>query len=207
MVMRNEVTSAMNDHQIRAAFHRRRLLRHHRDPHTLVLDELGLQHGKCRADIALVNGHLVGIEIKSDVDSLDRLSAQVVSYSAVFDRISLVLTHRHLEAAVRLVPEWWGLVLAKQGPRGGIDFTTIRRAESNTGVDDFSVAQLLWREEAKDILLELGMEERELRGNRTALYEQLLGRLSSRELRGRVRQTLKCRSEWRDHERPSPSDG
>ena len=207
MVMRTEVTSAMNDYQIRAALHRRRLSRHHRDPHTLVLDELGLQHGKCRADIALVNGHLVGIEIKSDVDSLYRLSTQVESYNAVFDRISLVLTRCHLEAAVPLVPEWWGLVLAKKGPRGGIDFTTIRRAQRNAGVDDFSVAQLLWRDEAKEILLELGLEERELRGNRTALYRQLLDRLSSSELRGCVRHKLKCRPEWRDHERPSPCDG
>ena len=115
----------MNDLQIRTAYHRRRLWRHHADPSTLVVDELGLQHGKCRADIAVVNGHLIGHEIKSDIDSLDRLSSQVDGYNAVFDRVSVVVTERHLKGAISLVPEWWGVVAAAQGSRGGIHFTTI----------------------------------------------------------------------------------
>jgi len=81
----------MNDLQIRKAFHRTFLRTHHRDPSTLVLDELGLQHGKSRADIAVINGDLSGFEIKSDVDSLQRLTRQIERYSAVFDLHSLWL--------------------------------------------------------------------------------------------------------------------
>ncbi len=66
----------MNDPEIRRAYHRLRLARHHRDPNTLVVDELGLQHGESRADIAVVNGHLLGVEIKSDVDTLIALTGR-----------------------------------------------------------------------------------------------------------------------------------
>ena len=54
----------MNDGRIRAAFHGKILRRQHLCPETLVLDELGLMHGRCRADIAVVNGCLIGYEIK-----------------------------------------------------------------------------------------------------------------------------------------------
>ena len=80
----------MNDVEIRQNFHRKILRRQHAHKDTLVIDELGLQHGKCRADIAVVNGHLVGYEIKSSSDSLSRLKQQVESYNAVFDRVFIV---------------------------------------------------------------------------------------------------------------------
>lgn len=186
----------MNDSQIRAAYHRQRLSRHHSDPQTLVLDELGLQHGRCRADIAVINGHLVGFEIKSDVDSLHRLESQVLGYNAVFDRIVLVAAERHVEGALQAIPEWWGLVCAVSGPRGGIRFKTVRQARTNVGVDNFCVAQLLWREEAKALLVAMGVEDRDLRGNRASLYEQLVTRMGSTELRRAVRETIKRREGW-----------
>lgn len=197
----------LNDPQIRAAYHRQRLVRHHADPNAVVVDELGIQHGRCRADIAVINGHLAGIEIKSDVDSLMRLRAQVDGYNAVFDRVSLVVTERHLSHAEGLVPEWWGLVSASRGSRGAIHFLTIRRPRRNDLVEDLAVAQLIWREEAREILLGLGMEERELRGNRATLYGYLLNRLSSHELRDAVRQKMKSRREWRGPSSPSPNGG
>jgi hypothetical protein len=40
----------------------------------LVLDELGIDHGRQRADIAVINGRMTGYEIKSDRDTLAPLS-------------------------------------------------------------------------------------------------------------------------------------
>ena len=48
----------MNDEQIRLQFHLKRLRRQHEDSEMVVVDELGLKHGRCRADIAVINGHL-----------------------------------------------------------------------------------------------------------------------------------------------------
>ncbi len=53
----------MNDVEIRQNFHRKILRRQHAQKNTLVIDELGLNHGRCRADIAVVNGHFWGFVI------------------------------------------------------------------------------------------------------------------------------------------------
>lgn len=66
----------MRDRDVRQALHRKVLKEHHGDADTLVLDELGLRHGTCRVDIAVVNGYLHGYEIKSDSDTLERLPAR-----------------------------------------------------------------------------------------------------------------------------------
>jgi hypothetical protein len=46
------------------------------DPETIILDELGLRHGAARVDIVVVNGNLIGFELKSDRDDLRRLPKQ-----------------------------------------------------------------------------------------------------------------------------------
>ena len=200
------MTHRLDDHHIRIAYHNKRLRKHHTNPATVVVDELGLQHGRFRADIAVVNGHLAGFEIKSDFDSLSRLASQAEGYSSVFDRVTLVLTGRHAVEAKSLIPDWWGLVSARRGTRGGIHFVTTRPCSRNPAVNNICVAQLLWREEAREILLGLGVEERSLRGNRQSLYEQLVSQLSTRELREQVRQKMKSRSDWRRPARLSQDD-
>ena len=113
------MTRRLDDHQIRIAYHLKRLRIHHANPATVVVDELGLQHGRFRADIAVVNGHLAGFEIKSDFDRLSRLPSQAEGYSSVFDQVTLILTDRHAAEAKNLIPDWWGLVCAHRGTRGG----------------------------------------------------------------------------------------
>jgi hypothetical protein len=60
-------TLVVRDRDVREALHRKVLKEHHGDADTLVLDELGLRHGTCRVDIAVVNGYLHGYEIKSAI--------------------------------------------------------------------------------------------------------------------------------------------
>jgi len=197
----------MNDQQIRTSFHQKYLRRHHCDSATLVVDELGLQHGKCRADIAVINGHLIGYEIKSDVDSLRRLNDQIDSYNAVFDRASAIVAARHLSEAVAILPEWWGVISASEGPRGAIHFRTIRRPKQNVHVDDYAVTQLLWRDEAQEILANLGVHGKQLREKRANLYGCIVSKLDSCELRITIREYLMKRTGWRRPAPLFPSDG
>lgn len=196
----------MNDLQIRKAFHRTFLRTHHRDPSTLVLDELGLQHGKSRADIAVINGDLSGFEIKSDVDSLQRLTRQIERYSAVFDHATLVVVDRHLDDASGLLPDWWGVISVTKAPRSEVRFSALRPAEKNVKVDDYSVAQLLWRSEVQEILMNLGVTDRRLRERRARLYSLAVELLDSCELRHIVRECLKGRRAWRRPVPPSLRD-
>ncbi|MDR3575993.1 MAG: sce7726 family protein [Anaerolineaceae bacterium] len=187
----------MNDPQIRKAFHRSILREEHNDPGTLVLDELGLKHGKCRADIAVINGHLNGFEIKSDKDSLIRLESQIENYSAVFDHASIVIADCHLDKAFCLVPKWWGVILVSQDLCSELEFTVMRLPSQNANIDDYAVAQLLWREEAQDALINLGIHGKKLRETRSNLYRCLVENINSQDLRLMTREYLKKRQAWR----------
>jgi len=187
----------MNDAEIRLSFHRKILLRQHKRNDTLVIDELGLNHGKCRADIAVVNGHFVGYEIKSNNDSLRRLEEQVKSYNAVFDRISVVVGDRHINPIQNHIPKWWGIIVSFRGTRGAVNFSMIRKAQTNKSVDPVSIARLLWRNEAEEILRQKKLPPRILRQPRAILYEHLVDKLNVSELRKLVKKHFEKRRNWR----------
>jgi hypothetical protein len=196
----------MNDLQIREQFHQKRLRRYHADANTVVVDELGLKHGACRADIAVINNHLTGYEIKSDEDSFRRLPEQIRIYSAVFDYASVIVSTRRVYTLKSLIPRWWGLIVAREGSRGRIIFEVARKCRLNESVDPFSVAQLLWRNEAAIILENIGVNKKVLRSPRKLLYEYLAAYLSLSDLREAVRSCLKSRTMWRRPEPPSQGD-
>ena len=78
-------------------------------------DDLILQEFACKAariDIAVVNGALHGFEIKSDCDSLDRLSTQIAEYGKIFDFVTLVAGRKLLDYGKATIPKWWGVMLA-----------------------------------------------------------------------------------------------
>lgn len=197
----------MNDVEIRQNFHRKILRRQHAHKDTLVIDELGLNHGKCRADIAVVNGQFVGYEIKSNNDSLRRLEEQVKSYSAVFDRVSIIVGNRYIDSIQDYIPDWWGVIVSARGPRGAVNFDLIRKAQTNKNVDPISIAKLLWRNEAEEILMQKKMPSKILRQPRAILYECLVDVLNTCELRKIVRKYLKNRRNWRCLASPSRYDG
>lgn len=60
---------------------------HKDDKRVRTVDELGINHGDVRADIAVVNGVFHGYEIKSDLDTLNRLPRQAEAYSEVFVKV------------------------------------------------------------------------------------------------------------------------
>jgi hypothetical protein len=197
----------VRDRDVRQALHRKLLKEHHGDANTLVLDELGLRHGACRVDIAVVNGFLHGYEIKSDADTLERLPAQVAIYSAVLDRATLVVGESHVEKAKLHLPDWWGIKVVITGPRGGISFDTARPVDMNPAIDPLALAELLWRPEAVEILRSLRVPEALLRKPRGVLYEHLASTMDIRELRSVIRQRLKARARWRGHRPPSSDVG
>ncbi|MHC4573070.1 MAG: sce7726 family protein [Planctomycetota bacterium] len=196
----------MNDFEIRQNFHRKRLRRQHAQKDTIVIDELGLNHGKCRADIAVVNGDFVGYEIKSNNDSLRRLKEQVKSYDAVFDKISIVVGDRHINSIQNHIPKWWGVIVSERGPRGAVNFDTVRKPKTNKNVDPISLARLLWRNEAQEILRQKKLRPKVLRQPRAVLYECLVDSVNICELRRFVREYLKNRKNWRCPQSPSQCD-
>ena len=116
----------------------------------VVLDEVGLFRGQSRVDLVVISDQLEAYEIKSDADSLSRLPAQVEAYSRVFERVTLVCASRHLVRAMMIVPDWWAILEVGRGDE--TMFERRREGRENPEIDTLAVAQLLWRDDALDVL-------------------------------------------------------
>ncbi len=191
----------LNDASIRRAVHSKLLRRQHSDPKTLIVEELGLEHGTSRVDLAAINGLIEGYEIKSDADDLSRLPHQIEIYSRVLDKLTVVSGDRLASGCESALPHWCGLVRCGVGPRGGKNFETIRPARRNAEVKSLSVVMLLWRNEAVEVLRQLGSSPEMLRKSRDILYSEIAGQLSHSEVRAMVVRALKLRKGWRGHQR------
>lgn len=200
----NSITT--NDVMIRSVLREILAERHSKDKKVRIIEELGLRHGNSRIDIAVVNGIMDGYEIKSDQDTLLRLPEQINSYNKVFDKVTLVVGKSHLHDAIKIIPDWWGVLVAKINSDGQVVFNTIREAEFNVDKNAISIAQLLWREEALKILEETGEAAGLYSKTRDIIYKKLTSVLDQKTLCDKVRETLFVRTDWRS-DMPLMSNG
>ena len=190
------MTLPTNDAIIRAALKRRLENNHAQDKKVRIIEELGISHGAGRIDIAVVNGIMHGYEIKSDQDTLHRLPEQITIFNAVFDKITLVVGKNHLYDAVNMIPDWWGIMVAKN-TNGHITFNRIREEDFNDGQISLAMARLLWREEALRILEDAGEAKGLYSKPRDSIYERLSTVIDRQALSEKVRETIFFRTDWR----------
>lgn len=186
-----------NDLIIRSALKEDLRRRHARNKKLRIIEELGIQHGIARIDIAVVNGTMHGYEIKSDQDTLKRLPEQMDIFNSVFDKMTLVVGKNHLYEAINMVPDWWGIMIAKVNVNGSVAFSRIRRTDFNKTQNSVSVAKLLWREEALRILEESGEARGFYSKPRNLIYEKLATVLDQESLAEKVREAIFIRAGWR----------
>lgn len=198
MQVKDKKSFSTNDKLIRQALKIKIRSDHKSDP-ALVIEELGVQHGLARADIAAVNGIMHCYEIKSDKDTLLRLPKQIKAYNAVFDRVTLVVGFSHIYEAMEIIPDWWGITIAKETDNG-VAFSEIRQSEINLSRDSRSLARLLWRGEALAILEELDQASGYRSKPRSVIYDKLIETITIDDLSERVKKTLCLRY---DQQEPS----
>jgi len=186
------------DIEIRASLHTKTLKGYHGARDTIVVDELGLSHARVRIDIAVINGCVHGYEIKSSLDTLDRLPSQLALYRQCLGKLTIVCAQKHTKRALAMLPDWCGLVEVDKGPRGAINLSTARRGKVNPELDPVQLAHLLWRAEAASLLEQRGASPKELRAPRKQLYAMLASFMSARELTAAIREFMQQRSAWRD---------
>lgn len=160
-----------------------------------VLHEVGLEHGQARVDLLLLGpGVLHGLELKSERDSLRRLPAQVLAYSAALDFCTLAVAEQHLAQALPLVPAWWGVIAAVR--RRQPHLVPVRQPAANPEPSPLSCARLLWRDEVLAELRRAGVRG-PIRGPGEYLRHKLVALVPAGDLRDRVRAALLAREEWR----------
>ena len=187
----------MLDKDVRQAVKDKILKAHINDPSTLVIDELGLDHGRNRVDIAVINGELHGYELKSDSDNLLRLQ-QSMTYSSIMDKVTLVVGEKHAQEAINIIPDWWGIKIATMNHRGSVNIVTYRRNKKNKDIDPFELSKLIWKEEALALLaIKIKVDWRIRKLTRKDIYKLIVDTFSLDEIRDNTRAILKSRINWR----------
>lgn len=157
-----------------------------------LIEELGLCQGRARVDIALVKNELHGYEIKSDRDSLTRLDRQIEIYNRIFDQVTLVVGGRHLIKALEIIPKWWGVLQVHPSPSEPF-FDSIRKPRQNPSRDARSIVELLWHEEAINLLEQHNSARGVKSKPRRAVWDRVCETFSIDEISEIVREKLKTR--------------
>lgn len=67
-----------------------------------------------RVDFLTVNGDTKSYEIKSGIDNLNKLAKQVSDYEKVFEFNYIVIDEKHLQGAVELIPQHFGIFVMEK---------------------------------------------------------------------------------------------
>lgn len=192
----------MNDFEIRNSLHNKFLSNYKKDKDSVIVDELKVCNGGAIIDLAVVNGSLIGYEIKSACDNLKRLKSQVFHYNQVFDFITIVANDKHLDGILMEVPHFWGIWLIET-KKNRVVKSVIRKPEYNNETVPFSIIQLLWKEELVDLLIKKKLDLKMKNKRRWLLWEYISNTLDSEEIKIEVRRYLKARMNWKIQTMPS----
>lgn len=162
-----------------------------------LFSEFGVDHGSFRIDVITVSGDLHGYEIKSDADTLERLPEQVEAYSRVFNRVTLVVGVSHIFDALFIIPDWWGVKLAKGCADGSVALSDIRIAQDNPSQDMMSLARLLWKQEVLEILESMGASSGVKSKCRELVYKRFISVADDDVVQKTVIDKLFNRVDWR----------
>ncbi len=129
----------------------------------LLFDYLDEKYGKVRvfeektiknsrADIiAVIDGKILGMEIKSDFDSYARLAAQVKNYDKYCDMNYAVVGRTHKDGVAAHIPPYWG-ILAVDETETEPKIYELREAQVNPKSKIENKAAFLWKTEMHDIM-------------------------------------------------------
>lgn len=108
--------------------------------------------GKSRADIImLTETQIIGMEIKSDADTYERLKRQVKDYDWYCDANYIVIGKTHEKHVEKHVPTYWGILVVELQD-DAIVISEKREAGRNPKMKQERQITFLWRPEIQRIL-------------------------------------------------------
>jgi hypothetical protein len=181
----------MKDPEIRQLLKSTKLKHFLTDGSSRVVEEMKLPAASARIDIAAINGHLHGFEIKSASDTLNRLPSQMEAYTKVFDYVHIVTEGKYYDKILAMTPSWVGVYTCRD-VNGTPSLKSIRKAKRNMSQEAFYLAKLLWREEIFAVLQAYAVPHKKAERN-WLLCEALAKHLPVQKLALEVRTALKNR--------------
>jgi len=164
------------------------------DPNTRVINELGINNGKSRVDVAVVNGIIHGYEIKSDLDTLDRLPRQIRYYNKLFQRMTIVSSRKYYQQICELVPKWWGIKIIS------IDGTRLiekRKGRKQNAQDIDTLLSLLWKKDLEELTDVFKYPKKMKKIKKHQLLEIFSKEADIQTIQQHVYNALKTRENWR----------
>ncbi|WP_130889832.1 sce7726 family protein [Fusobacterium ulcerans] len=163
------------------------------DNTSIIIDEFPVVEGSARVDIAVVNGKLHGFEIKSEQDTLDRLSDQIFFYNMVFDKMTLVVSEKFKDKLINIIPKWWGIYYIKtvgNKPKLVVE----KKSKLNKDIKIEAFLSLLWRNEMLELLLSNNIKKGVKSKNKEDLTQIIIKNFSFNEIKNFTRLKLKTRN-------------
>ena len=153
-----------------------------------IIEELDV-HGAI-VDIATINkNYFCGYEIKSDRDTLQRLSTQMQIYNYVFDKITIVICPSKLFDVTNVIPNFWGIIIANL-ENYNINLVQIRTPELNTNINIQWLSKKLWKSDIVRILKKKNLYKGQSWHCRDGLLRILMDNSSLDELKSYIREVL-----------------
>jgi hypothetical protein len=145
--------------------------------------------GKCKADLAILNGTATVYEIKSERDSLSRLSNQVGNYRKVFAAVNVITNEAHVRGVIKTLPSDVGVMCLSRRYR----ISTVRDAvDEPDRICPVSVFESLRLTEAHAVLRALGAPAPEMPNTKMhAAMREIFATLRPADLHLAMVRTLK----------------
>lgn len=176
-----------DEYVYRAALTRNILLGRHSLKTASMLTEFRV--GACKADLVILNGTSTVYEIKSDRDSLARLTNQIANYRKVFSKIYVIAGELHVPDVLEHTPSDVGVMSLVRWDR----IHTVREAKE--GLDHICTVTLfdsLRASEARMILERLGVAVPDVPNTKLrAAMSECFSQLSAAQVHAEMVRTLK----------------
>jgi hypothetical protein len=111
--------------------------------------------GNSRLDIGRINGKSYAYEIKTELDTLEKLEKQISDYSLVFDFVYIVIHPKHFSKVKESIPTHCGIITYNLSDEG-CKFSFRKKALLNTKIDKFSQLAVLTVKELERIMKDAG---------------------------------------------------
>ncbi|ASA23368.1 sce7726 family protein [Paenibacillus donghaensis] len=184
----------VNDQYVRAMLINELKINHGNDLNTRIINELGIDFGASRVDVAVVNGIIHGYEIKSDKDNLNRLPRQISFYNRLFQRMTIVSSRKYYEPICEMVPEWWGIKIISADSTRLIEK---RKGRLQNNQDKELLLRLLWKKDLEGLVDFLSLPKKIKNLKKNQLLEIFSQEADLNLLREYTYQALKNRPNWR----------
>lgn len=185
----------LNDDGVRKLLLQELSIVYENDPKTRIINELGIDFGSSRIDVAVVNGIIHGYEIKSDLDTLDRLPRQMEYYNKLFQRMTIVISRKFYNQIREIVPPWWGIKIISVDRTRLIDK---RKGRKNNNQDKDTLLKLLWKKDLERLVDTLGLPKKIKRMKKHQLLELFSQEADLNVVRDFTYQALLHRENWRE---------